>query len=189
MGDRACSQAVQLRSERHRRPGDSQMNLPRSSLLAYAATSRDRHAKESSTGHHVLLGTRKDHRHVDRDAAPLEPPRPGLLHPTPHSARRTGRQPDARTPVGWRNHLRSAVSFPRRSATRLTSCPTVIAVPSGSVISILPSGACSVPLADDGSICPARTVCRFPDRLNWQEDRRRFPALKHAAARLAAPVP
>src|SRR5215467_8874910 len=56
------------------------------------------------------------------------------VHPTPH-VRRARRQPDPYT--RWRrNHLRSAVTT-RRSATRLTSCPTVIAVPSGSLISIL----------------------------------------------------
>jgi hypothetical protein len=74
------------------------------------------------------------------------------VHPTPH-VRRTGRQPNA-NPRRRNNHRRSTV-ITRRSVTKPTSSPTLIDVPSGSVISILPSGACSVPLADDGSTCPA----------------------------------
>ena len=74
------------------------------------------------------------------------------VHPTPH-VRRTGRQPNA-NPRRRDNHRRNTV-ITRRSVTKPTSCPTLMDVPSGSVISILPSGACSMPLADDGSICPA----------------------------------
>jgi len=73
------------------------------------------------------------------------------VHPTPH-VRRTGRQPD--TNAGRRNNHRRSTAITRRSVAKPTSCPTLIDVPSGSVISILPSGTCSVPLADDGSTCP-----------------------------------
>jgi hypothetical protein len=73
------------------------------------------------------------------------------VHPTPH-VRRTGRQPNP-NPRRRNNHRRSTV-ITRRSVTKPTACPTLMDVPSGSVISILPSVACSVPLADDGSTCP-----------------------------------
>ena len=67
---------------------------------------------------------------------------------TPH-VRRTGRQPD--TNAGRRNnHRRSTVNTRRRVAMPI-SCPTLIDVPSGSVISILPSDTCSSLPADDGS--------------------------------------
>ena len=74
------------------------------------------------------------------------------VHPASH-VRRTGRQPDA-NPRRRNNHLRSTV-ITRRRVTRPTSCPTLIDVPSGSVISILPSGACSVPIVGDGLTWPA----------------------------------
>jgi hypothetical protein len=74
------------------------------------------------------------------------------VHPASH-VRRTGRQPDA-NPRRRNNHLRSTV-ITRRRVTRPTSCPTLIDVPSGSVISILPSGACSVPFVGDGLTWPA----------------------------------
>ena len=74
------------------------------------------------------------------------------VHPA-SQVRRTGRQPNT-NPGRRNNHRRSTVI--RRSVTNPTSsCPTLIDIPSGSVISILPSGACSVPLSDDGSTCPA----------------------------------
>ena len=78
------------------------------------------------------------------------------VHSAPH-VRRTGRQPN--TNARRRNNHRRSTVMTRRSVTKPTSCPTLIDVPSGSVISILPSGACSVPLADDGSICPAPSPC------------------------------
>ena len=99
----------------------------------------------------------------------------------------TGRQPNA-NPRRQNNHRRRTV-ITRRSVTKPTSCPTLIDVPSGSVISILPSGACSVPLADGGSKCPAPSP--FAGSLivcTWQENRRRFRP-EHAATYLAAPVP
>ena len=74
------------------------------------------------------------------------------VHSAPH-VRRTGRQPNA-NPGRRNNHRRSTV-ITRRSVTKPTLCPTLIDVPSGSVISTLSSGACSVPLIDDGSICSA----------------------------------
>jgi hypothetical protein len=73
------------------------------------------------------------------------------VHTTPH-IRRTGCQPNANS-RRRNNHRRSTV-ITRHSIARPTSCPTLIDVPSGRVISILPSGACSVPLIDDGSTYP-----------------------------------
>jgi hypothetical protein len=70
------------------------------------------------------------------------------VHPTPH-VRRTGRQPD--TNAGRRNNHRRSTVNTRRRVAKPISCPTLIDVPSGSVISILPSDSCSAPLADDGS--------------------------------------
>jgi site-specific recombinase XerD len=53
------------------------------------------------------------------------------------------------------NHRRSTVNT-RRSVAKPISCPTLIDVPSGSVISILPSDTCSSLPADDGSTGLAR---------------------------------
>jgi hypothetical protein len=58
------------------------------------------------------------------------------VHATAH-VRRTRGQPDPHT-GWWRNRPRSTVTT-RRSVARLISCPTLIEVPSGSVISILRS--------------------------------------------------
>src|SRR5690348_12876200 len=55
------------------------------------------------------------------------------IHAAAHVSR-TGGQPDPHT-GRRRNHPRSAVTT-RRNAATLTSCPTLMAVPSGSVISI-----------------------------------------------------
>jgi len=72
------------------------------------------------------------------------------VHPTTH-VRRAGCQPDANT--RWRDNHRRSTLITRRSVTRPTSCPTLIDVPSASVISILPlDTAESAPVAE-GSTC------------------------------------
>ena len=72
-----------------------------------------------------------------------------VVHATAH-VRRSHGQPNPHT-GGLRDHPRSTVTT-RRSVTRLISCPTLIEVPSGSVISILLSAtAISGPLTTGGS--------------------------------------
>ena len=108
------------------------------------------------------------------------------VHSTAHVGR-TRRQPDANT-RRRDNHRRSTL-ITRRNVTKPTSCPTLSDVPSGSVISILPSGTCSGPLVDDGSRCPAPLpFATSPIVCTWQEYRRRFRP-ENAAPYLATPVP
>ena len=72
------------------------------------------------------------------------------VHPTTH-VRRAGCQPDANTRCG--TIIDASTLITRRSVTRPTSCPTLIDVPSASVISILPlDTAGSAPVAQ-GSTC------------------------------------
>ena len=86
-------------------------------------------------------------------------------HPTPHVGC-ASRQPDLY--AGWRpDHPRSIVTT-RRGVTKLTSCPTLMDVPSGSVISILP-----LPTVESrtrrrdrlGTLSQSN-ACRFADQLH-----------------------
>ena len=109
------------------------------------------------------------------------------VHATAH-VRRTGGQPDPNT-GWWRNHPRSIVTT-RRSVARLTSCPILMEVPSGSVISILPSAtAASRPF----TAAPPHAWCRSPFVgsliICTGQEYRRWLRPEHAAAHLAAPVP
>ena len=88
---------------------------------------------------------------MDRDAAPPEPARQDC---SSRDACPSHRSPARRENQTAEQSSRSTV-ITRRSVTKPTSCPTLIDVPSGSVISILPSVACSVPFADGSSTCPA----------------------------------